>query len=822
MQSIYEILEYKHPLNIKIFLHKVNTFALHWHKAYEILFFLDGKCEITTSKKRIYEKDDIVLINPYTPHSVHSASGAVILALQINENTFGKSTPFDIDSKKNPSVDYSEIKSIMARMIKLHTEHAPGHEILMESLLMLLKYELMTRHRMDSDGTEEFEQYKKHISKISKVLEYVNENFRSDISLTDTANKFFFAPAYLSRVFEKTMGITFKKYLDGLRFTEAMSLLVSTDKSIDEIAFASGFPNTRAFVAMHKASYGCLPSEYRKGSVEYLGKAPATMQYIDFEKTSYLSEIASYLGSDKSVSEIVKVGNENEIKTEYSFDATSCRKTLTHNFKKFCSVARASDILKENVRDMLKTAQEEIGFEYIKFHGILDDDLSVYTKTQQGRTIINFDNTDRIFDFLLSINLRPLVQLSFMPKALAKYPDKTVFFHPSIISEPENYSAWSDFIIKFIHHLLTRYGLEEVEKWMFSLWNEPDSPPEMFGFYEKETYKKFYRVTYNAVKSVAPSLKFGTPSVMYETVLNEGWLDDFVKSLTDCPPDFVTFHFYPVAGAFENSASSNLGSQMKLISDPYILSKVIDKMNMRLEKLRLSSLPVYLTEWNFTTSHRDLLNDTAFKGTYIARNIMDNYDKLSSFGYWTLTDDMYELPMDDSLFHGGMGLFTLNGIKKPSYYAFMFLAKLGDRLIGDDKGLMVTEDIRGFQVMSVNYVHYSDLYANGESFGITKTNRYNVFRSSCRKRREIIIENVVNGSYLIEEFSVGKNCGSVFDNWLEKCGAEPVRTKSTDAMLKRITHPDYTVSRVEVNDGKLKYVSVTEPHEIRLTLIKRL
>lgn len=822
MQSIYEILEYKHPLNIKIFLHKVNAFALHWHRAYELLLILDGKCEITTGKTSVYEKDDLVLINPYIPHSIHSKKGAVILALQIKEDTFGKSMPFDVDSKKNPSDDYSEIKSIMARLIKLHSEHAPGHEILMESLLMLLKYELVTKYRMDSDGVEEFEQYKKHISKISKVLEYVNENFRSDVTLAETANKFFFAPAYLSRIFEKTMGITFKKYLDGLRFTEAMSLLVSTDKSIEEIAFASGFPNVRAFVAMHKSSYGCLPSEYRKGSSEYLRETPKKMQYIDFEKTDYLSEIASYLKGDSSVSEIVSASSEGEVYFDYSFDSSKPMDVLKHNCRNFCTVARASDLLRENVREMLRTAQREIGFKYIKFHGILDDDLSVYTKTATGKIIINFDNIDKIFDFLLSINLRPLVQLSFMPKAMAKYPDKKVFFHESIISEPENYYVWGEFIGKLIHHLLTRYGLEEVEKWLFSLWNEPESPPDMFGFYDKDTYTKFYRVTYKSVKSIAPTIKFGSPSFMYDSITKKDIFENFIKDVSDCPPDFINLHFYPVDGSFDDSNAKNLGAAMKLISDPYILEKTISKIKEKLLSLGLSSLPIYLTEWNFTTSHRDLLNDTAFKGSYIARNIMDNYDNLDSFGYWTLTDDMYELPLENKLFHGGLGMFTSSGIKKPAYYAFSFLSKLGKNLIGKAKGIMATEDIRGFQIMLVNYVHYSDLYASGESFGITESDRYTVFRSAEKKNFSVKINNVINGTYIIEEYFVNRNGGSVFDTWLNSFHGEEAVTPASMEALKEISHPSYSLTKVEVKDGSLTYRASTEPHEIRLALIKRL
>lgn len=72
MQSMYEICEYSHPLDIRIFLHKVDSFAMHWHTAYEFLLILDGECEVTTGTVKKYREGDLLLINAYEPHSLLS------------------------------------------------------------------------------------------------------------------------------------------------------------------------------------------------------------------------------------------------------------------------------------------------------------------------------------------------------------------------------------------------------------------------------------------------------------------------------------------------------------------------------------------------------------------------------------------------------------------------------------------------------------------------------------------------------------------------------------------------------------------------------
>ena len=84
-------------------------------------------------------------------------------------------------------------------------------------------------------------------------------------------------------------------------------------------------------------------------------------------------------------------------------------------------------------------------------------------------------------------------------------------------------------------------------------------------------------------------------------------------------------------------------------------------------------MPIYLSEWNNTPSQQDLLNDTCFKSCYIVKNILENYDRLDSFTYQALTDLMADDALPNKLFFGGLGLFTVNGIPKASYYAYTLL-----------------------------------------------------------------------------------------------------------------------------------------------------
>ena len=99
--------------------------------------------------------------------------------------------------------------------------------------------------------------------------------------------------------------------------------------------------------------------------------------------------------------------------------------------------------------------------------------------------------------------------------------------------------------------------------------------------------------------------------------------------------------------------------------DPNAFSKAIKDLKEWVRQMGLNGMPIYLTEWNLTVSHRNLINDTCFKSCYLAKNLLENFDELDAFGYWVLTDMIEETQPSNNEFHGGLGLFTYDQIKKP-------------------------------------------------------------------------------------------------------------------------------------------------------------
>lgn len=328
----------------------------------------------------------------------------------------------------------------------------------------------------------------------------------------------------------------------------------------------------------------------------------------------------------------------------------------------------AATALREDWRRQLRVCREEFGFEYVRFHGLLDDDMSVCLRKDDGTIEYSFFNIDSIFDFLLEIGMKPFVELSFMPELLAS-GTKTVFHYKGNITPPKSYDDWGKLIETLVGHLVQRYGSDEVRKWFFEVWNEPNLK-DFFWAGTMEEYFELYRSTALAVKRVDGRLAVGGPSTAIDA-----WIPEFREfcSKNNVPLDFISTHHYPTDAAF------GLGLDMEEQMARSERGNLTKRIRKALEEA--GPLPLYYTEWNCSPSPRDPYHDVPYNAAFIVKTITDNMGLVNCYSFWTFTDIFEESGFSSVPFHGGFGLMNIHGIPKPSFRAFQLLSRLsGDRL----------------------------------------------------------------------------------------------------------------------------------------------
>jgi xylan 1,4-beta-xylosidase len=223
-----------------------------------------------------------------------------------------------------------------------------------------------------------------------------------------------------------------------------------------------------------------------------------------------------------------------------SVDAAAPAQPFPHFWEHMFGSGRAVLSLRESYREDLRAVHEVTAVSYVRFHGLLDDDMGVYTVGAHGEPVFNFSYIDQVYDGLLANGVRPIVELSFMPAKLAAREIHHSFWYHPITSAPANYARWDALISALARHLIERYGIEEVSRWYFEVWNEPNLD-FWAGQPKQSTYWTLYDHTARSLKAVDNRLRVGGPATA-----QAAWVSAFLRhcSANHVPVDFVSTHVY--------------------------------------------------------------------------------------------------------------------------------------------------------------------------------------------------------------------------------------------------------------------------------------
>jgi xylan 1,4-beta-xylosidase len=298
----------------------------------------------------------------------------------------------------------------------------------------------------------------------------------------------------------------------------------------------------------------------------------------------------------------------------------------------------------EEFAQAFRLAHRELGMDRVRAHGILLDELGVYRESG-GRPIYDFSRLDQVFDRVLALGVRPVIELSFMPRDLASDPEATVFDYRAIISPPKDWRRWGELVAALAQHLVDRYGIDDVSTWGFEVWNEPNL--EVFWTASRSDYFRLYVEAAAAIKMVDPRLKVGGPATAAA-----GWIADFAAHVRESRAalDFLATHTYGNLPLDVAATATDAG---------------------------LSPRPVWWTEWGVSPKHFAPVNDSVLGGPFVLHGMHTAMGRAEYLAYWVISDHFEELGRPPRLLHGGFGLLTVGNLRKPRYWALRMLEMLG-------------------------------------------------------------------------------------------------------------------------------------------------
>ena len=842
------------PPNIpfQIQFYQVTNTHKHWHPTVELVLVLKGTADVDVQGTVSHLGDgDLLLINRNQIHELCSQDNCLALSVQLDLHKFDLSRDeadqlyFICDSSRDENKGrYDNLRSLIALIVERNATQIQDASTLYDNKSFA--------YSMLKELTREFQAEKsnapaqdKYLERMNEIVSYIDAHYRENLSLSQLARAVHLSPPYLSSLFSRYLGATYSDYYNSVRLGYAANDLVTTEDSIESIAINNGYANAQSFGRSFKARYGTLPSVYRK-----------THQESNFSgmgrdrRTSYLATLPDTAGFD--ISSLLRYLPRREHLpttptekpcTQIAGDWTRIRGTFLDPTRKLVGIGDAKQILYRDIQLQLEDLQRRIGFEYIKFHGLFSDDMLVVGRTITGALDFNFKLIDMVFDYLFSIGLKPMLQLSFMPRELASDRQNLIFNNKYNASQPARLSEWTSLIEAFFIHIIDRYGRETVEQLPVTMWNNADSSTEMFGMKDDLMFFRMYRETYQAIKALDPGIQVGAPPMTFMQQESIEWARRFFRWELDHDiiPDFVCAQYYstiwqpgemrivlssgrPDHLIPQSDAQFPLLAGIPLSPNPDQMQRFRAFLTQFFAGLGLDHLPLWITEWNLTVSHNNYINDTLFAGCYIVKNVLEYSEGLGALGYWVASDFIEEQRVSEDTFHGGLGLLTTEGIRKPQFLAFELLRRLKPEILAQGEGYLASRSGDCLTVLLYNYEHFNDIFAGNKTYNVNKTTRYTPFADLRRRPFHLRVTNVPDRPVAeAVEFIVNRDNGSAYDYWAKMGSPDggALRNLDSDRLehLKAGAHPLIHTIQPQIHRGVLECEAVLEPLEFRLIQI---
>ena len=490
-----------------------------------------------------------------------------------------------------------------------------------------------------------------------------------------------------------------------------------------------------------------------------------------------------------AISSIFSMGGWAQRTIQVDFKKEAGR--LNNMFNACIGAGRANEGLRADWQQQLAYVKEQCGFQYIRMHGLLTDDMAVYTTDSKGQPQYNFMYVDVLFDFLHSIGMKPFVELGFMPNALASGPE-TIFWWKGNVTPPRDYDKWAGLVENLVRHFEERYGEEAVKTWYFEVWNEPNLSP---GFWtgSQADYFKLYQYAANAVKKVNKAYRVGGPGTA-----GAAWEPEMIDFChkNNVPIDFISTHAYGVKQGFLDEFGQ--GGTV-LSKDSLSVSGDVLQSRKEISESAMKHLELHYTEWSSSYTPADPLHDSYHEAAYILDKLKQVGDAAQSMSYWVFTDIFEEPGPRYTPFHGGFGLLTIQGINKPAFYAYQYLNKLGGTELAnaDSRSWACKDENGGIQLLFWDFTNTHP----GDS---THNQKYYIQDLPARSKGEVTVNlsNVPSGNYTMEVYKVGYRINDAYTAYIDMGRPGQLSKQQVEKMKKENDGRPVFTGQITVKSGK--------------------
>ncbi|MBS5520799.1 MAG: helix-turn-helix domain-containing protein [Clostridiales bacterium] len=674
-----------------------------------------------------------------------------------------------------------ELKGLLGRSLKnaLCLEICREHETqILPQIFAWLAGHCLFKEQLNPASREE---------RAEVIRRYMHSRYNRRLSLKELAERMELSVPYLSKFIKENLGWSFHNYLDHIRLSYTMSELKNNDIFLASAALLGGFPNIMAFNRAFEREYHTTLADYKKQKRH----EPDTAR-TDLELRTSVQELLENI-QDKM----------DRALTSHTFCVKAragSGQPYAKNWMKVLNLGYAEDLQKGSIREHILQLKKELGFLYGRVENIFSQRLLVDIHSPER---FNFSRVDMILDFLIENGIIPFLNMSFSDKIIRKDINR-LFMKEDIVKGFANDDQYRRLIAEFFSHCVRRYGVSAVEKWRIELrWIHK------IGDAMDARWLDIFEILYRTVKKYSPGAQVG--GFCFNINDNNEMLKFYLKRKKYVRPDFISVVCYPYH-------MPGTGGGSPLVKDMDYMERKLDELNFLMLQNGYDNGSLYITEWNISISNNNYFHDSCWKGAYILRTAAAGLEKAWCMAHWGSSDRTTEYFDSVQLLNGRNGLISRNSIRKPSFYAYDFLNRMGSRLIKKDKRYILTENGSGSYFIVCNYLNpIRESYYRQADECVGCTQITDLFEKSEMKLR-LELMSVDCGKYQVEKFSVSPDFGSVMDEWL-RLGHKIECTDMERSWLISVCVPRYSRKIVESYNGCIEIETELMANEIQFLQI---
>ncbi|MBE5889833.1 MAG: hypothetical protein E7282_02570 [Lachnospiraceae bacterium] len=619
-----------------------------------------------------------------------------------------------------------------------------------------------------------------------EILSYIESHLLKNITLNDAAANVHLTPQYLASFFQKNFKMTFKEYVNSQKVELTLPLLRFTSFSEEALAGLLGYSSALSMNKTLLNITGQTVKEIRANSGLPCKEVLISSKYLvrDFDK--YLSASVS---EDEQVSSALTGVNLQNL----SFSGIpTLESQLSSSWRSIINLGDAHFMINSEFRSQLISLQKEIHFQFGRIKNVLDI-MTIHTIG--GNIFYGFEDIFKIIDFLLDLDLIPF--LVFGNHSSRKSGDS---FDLNLIDSSEDFQSYTKKMLRtlpnFIKACCNRYGLKEVSKWYFEFCydftNHNSSRPTIWQFLN--SYQKYEKILHTYL----PDCKVGGPG--YNSILP---LSEFENMLKNISADHIRFDFFSYS-VYENK---ELSPEAGILPNG---SLMVDRSRNTAQLIQnyFQDAVLFITEFSIIYGKRNFLNDSTFFACLLIWFATGDYKQISGIGFAQLSDIASEYADSRGLLFGGPGLFTYQGLRKPSYYAFHFINQMGPVRLNSHPGFIVTSKSKySYQCLLFHCPGLTrEATVSAHNKELLISNDY-IFEPIKPKHFFVQLTDMIPGRYLMKEYRLNSEHGNLLKEFAKIRNVTDIGQTDIDC-LTLLSTPHAALAEVLVKKDGILHLSL--------------